>query len=159
MRWQDLAPVAALEERIHPDSAWSLDTWWAELAMRPRRHYVVLEVASGGAPSSHGIVIAGYAGLTLAGQSADVMTIAVDPAHRGRGRGRALLTALHEHATRAGAREILLEVRADNTAALGLYAAEGYRTASVRRGYYQPGSVDAIVQRRGLATGTVPAGD
>jgi len=149
MRWQDLAAVAELEDSIHPESAWSLATWWAELAGRPRRHYVVLDPA----PDTAGPVIGGYAGLTLSGRSADVMTVAVAPAYQGRGAGARLLQALHHHAAEAGAHELMLEVRADNEAALALYAAQGYRTVAVRRGYYQPGAVDAIVQRCDLSGG------
>jgi len=153
MRWHDLAAVAELERRLYPDSAWSPATWWAELAERPTRHYVVLDV--GHATAGRGV--AGYAGLTLAGRSADVMTIAVDPDYRGRGEGGRLLSTLHAHARQAGAREVMLEVRADNAAALALYAVHGYRTVSVRRGYYQPGAVDAIVQRHDLTGGaTLP---
>jgi len=155
MRWTDLQEVAMLERVLYPESAWSAATWWAELAQRPARRYVVLEseVAGGSGP------IAGYAGLTMTGRSADVMTIAVDQALRGQGWGSVLLSTLHAQAARAGAEEVMLEVRADNRAALALYAAHGYRTVSVRRGYYQPGAVDAIVQRHELSGGDGPPDD
>ena len=44
----------------------------------------------------------------------------------------------------AGAERLLLEVRADNTAARGLYDSAGFRLLQTRRGYY-PGGVDALV--------------
>ena len=43
--------------------------------------------------------------------------------------------------------EVLLEVRADNDAAARLYALFGFDRIGVRRGYYQPGRVDAVVMR------------
>ena len=48
------------------------------------------------------------------------------------------------------ARDVVLEVRADNAAALALYADAGFTTVRTRRGYYRnPGSdpVDALVLR------------
>ena len=45
---------------------------------------------------------------------------------------------------------MLLEVRADNAPALGLYGRHGFEQVSVRRRYYQPGDVDALVLRRRL---------
>lgn len=159
MRWTDLDEVAAMERLVHPDSAWSVAVWWAELAQRPARHYIVLEIvveSGGDAGSGH---VAGYAGLTVSGRSADIMTIAVGPSFRGQGWGSVLLAALHDAATRAGVDEVMLEVRADNPGALALYAAHGYSTVSVRRGYYQPGAVDAIVQRHELPGGDGPSDD
>jgi [ribosomal protein S18]-alanine N-acetyltransferase len=38
-------------------------------------------------------------------------------------------------------------VRADNETAARLYARFGFERIGVRRGYYQPGRVDAIVMR------------
>ena len=46
----------------------------------------------------------------------------------------------------------VLEVRADNTAAIGLYARYGFQEVHRRRGYYQPGAVDALIMRRKVAS-------
>lgn len=138
LRWQDLAEVQRIESAAFPDDAWSPASFWGELAARPRRDYVVLE--------DDGIV--GYAGLDLAGETADVMTIAVDPGRRGAGHGARLLEALLARAEAAGAEQVMLEVRADNAAATGLYERFGFTEVRRRRGYYQPGSVDALVMRR-----------
>ena len=53
-------------------------------------------------------------------------------------------------ASAAGAQSVLLEVRADNAPALRLYGRHGFEQVSVRRRYYQPGDVDALVLRRRL---------
>ena len=42
-RWTDLPALAALERDLFAHDAWSEPTWWAELAGRPRRDYVVLD--------------------------------------------------------------------------------------------------------------------
>jgi ribosomal-protein-alanine N-acetyltransferase len=44
-------------------------------------------------------------------------------------------------------------VRADNQPASALYRRHGFEPISVRRRYYQPGDVDAVVMRRRLGTG------
>ncbi|GGL35554.1 N-acetyltransferase [Phycicoccus endophyticus] len=140
--WSDLRALAALETRIFPDDAWTEASWWAELAGRPRREYLVLE--AGGA-------LAGYAGLDHGGEVADVMTLAVVPQRRGDGLGRLLLESLEAAAAARGAGHLMLEVRADNAAALALYARGGFEVLTRRRGYYHPGAVDAVVMRKHLA--------
>jgi len=141
LRWTDLAVLAGLEAGLFAEDAWTEATWWSELAARPRRDYVVLETDEG---------IVGYAGLDHGGEVADVMTIAVAPAGRGRGLGSRLLAELEDRARRRGAAYLMLEVRADNTAARGLYARSGFAELAVRRRYYQPGDVDALVLRKPL---------
>ncbi|HEY6425560.1 MAG TPA: ribosomal protein S18-alanine N-acetyltransferase [Pseudonocardiaceae bacterium] len=87
----------------------------------------------------------GYAGLARAGGEAEVHTLAVDPAHQGRGIGRSLLRALLDHA--AGA-TVFLEVRTDNDSAIQLYRSEGFIVIGTRRGYYRPSGADAFTMRR-----------
>lgn len=135
VRWQDLEVLAALEQELFGTEAWSLASWWGELAGRPRRDYLLAEDSEG---------VAGYAGLDHAGDISDVMTIATLPRVRGRGLGRRLLDELVARSRAAGAQRLLLEVRADNTAARGLYDSAGFRLLQTRRGYY-PGGVDALV--------------
>lgn len=155
MRWQDLSAVVALERELFPDSAWSAASWWGELAGRPRRDYVVLVDPQGTVEDGVG----GYAGLDLAGETADVMTVAVHPRLRGTGQGSVLLSALLDRARAAGAARVMLEVRADNEAALGLYRRHGFTVVHTRRGYYQPGGVDALVMRAGVEGEGVPGDD
>ena len=44
-RWTDVGALAALEGDLFPHDAWAETTWWAELAGRPRRDYVVIDGA------------------------------------------------------------------------------------------------------------------
>ncbi len=141
LHWTDLPALAALERDLFAHDAWAEPTWWAELAGRPRREYLVLTDADG---------VLGYAGLDHGGDVADVMTIAVAPRAQGHGFGRLLLDELEQRARSRGAAHVILEVRADNLAALGLYERSGYAVLSTRRRYYQPGDVDALVMRKPL---------
>jgi ribosomal-protein-alanine N-acetyltransferase len=136
--WRDIPRLAELERSLFAKDAWSLETWWAELAGRPRRLYLVLEEDDG---------IEGYAGLDLGGDIADVMTVAVVPASRGKGLGDLLVGELLRHAAEGGAGSVMLEVRADNGPARRLYERLGFEEVSVRRRYYQPDGVDAAIMR------------
>lgn len=146
--WRDIEAFAELERELFADDAWSASSWWSELAARPRRHYVTLVEAA-----DEGEVL-GYAGLDRGGEVDDVMTIAVAPTARRRGFGRLLLDHLVEAAVTDGAEHLLLEVRADNAAALAMYAERGFTTVSVRRRYY--GDVDAHVMRLPLPAADTP---
>lgn len=136
MRWWDVPAVHALEVRLFDPDQWSPEVFWSELAAG--RWYLVAE--------ADGRVV-GYAGLAVAGSQADVQTVAVSPDAQGRGLGTLLLDALVVEASRQGARSLLLEVRADNPAAIALYQRAGFERIAVRRRYYQPGDVDAHVMR------------
>ncbi len=143
MRWWDLPEVLALEADLFPEDAWSEGMFWSELAHArgpaATRRYVVAETPAG--------KLAGYAGLAAAGGLGDVQTIAVAREQWGTGLGARLLTDLLQHATAFECDEVLLEVRVDNTRAQRLYERFGFEPIGFRRGYYQPGNVDALVMR------------
>jgi ribosomal-protein-alanine N-acetyltransferase len=139
MRWWDIETLLPLEQELFGPSAWTAETFWAELAHPETRWYVVAEDAAGGP--------IGYAGLLAPGAEADVQTVAVASAAQGHGVGRILLEALIEQAGLRGASSLLLEVRADNAPAIGLYAQRGFEQIAIRRRYYQPEDVDALVMR------------
>ncbi|WP_445518414.1 ribosomal protein S18-alanine N-acetyltransferase [Streptomyces sp. NEAU-174] len=142
MRWWDLERVMELEEELFPEDAWSRGMFWSELAhARGRdatRHYVVAE---------EGARLAGYAGLAVVDRTGDVQTIAAARDHWGTGLGARLLTDLLTAATAFECREVLLEVRVDNARAQRLYERFGFEPIGIRKGYYQPGNVDALVMR------------
>ncbi|WP_407560604.1 ribosomal protein S18-alanine N-acetyltransferase [Streptomyces sp. 184] len=144
MRWWDIDPVLALERDTFPDDAWSPAMFWSELAHArgpgATRSYVVAEDADGR--------VVGYGGLAALDGTGDVQTIAAARDHWGTGLGPRLLEALLDAARRFGCREVLLEVRVDNDRAQRLYERHGFAVIGVRRGYYQPGNIDALVMRR-----------
>ncbi|SDC74291.1 ribosomal-protein-alanine N-acetyltransferase [Streptomyces prasinopilosus] len=155
MRWWDIERVFQLERELFPEDAWSRGMFWSELAHArgpaATRRYVVAE--------EDGRLV-GYAGLTSVGTAADgeeggdgatgvadVQTIAVRRDHWGTGLGSRLLTELLRAATAFECAEVLLECRIDNVRAQKLYERFGFETIGVRKGYYQPGNVDALVMR------------
>lgn len=60
------------------------------------------------------------------GHRAWINYLAVDPAHRGRGYGRLMMAEVEARLTAVGCPKLNLQVRSDNTDALGFYAALGY---------------------------------
>jgi len=142
MRWWDIDPVLELEKDLFPEDAWSRGMFWSELAhargAAATRRYLVAE--------EDGRLV-GYAGLASAGELADVQTIAVARDHWGTGLGGRLLTELLQAATAFECAEVMLECRVDNDRAQKLYERYGFEPIGFRRGYYQPGNVDALVMR------------
>ncbi|OEV03528.1 ribosomal-protein-alanine acetyltransferase [Streptomyces oceani] len=144
MRWWHIEPVVRLEGAVFPDDAWSAGMFWSELAHargpRATRRYLVAHTTEG--------ELAGYGGLVATDRTGDIQTLGVLPAHRRTGLGARLLDALLCAATRDfDCHEVLLEVRVDNAAARRLYERFGFVPIGVRRGYYQPGNIDALVMR------------
>jgi [ribosomal protein S18]-alanine N-acetyltransferase len=144
MNKTDMAAIIALEQELFPEDAWTPEMFAAEFAQPPsRRLYLVAE---------QGNVLIGYAGMMFTGGSqADVVTLAVTPARWGEGTGTALLTALVDEAEKRGYEEVLLEVREDNPRARQLYLRHGFTEIGIRRGYYQPSGVNAVIMRKVLA--------
>ncbi|WP_307624196.1 ribosomal protein S18-alanine N-acetyltransferase [Streptomyces sp. V3I7] len=141
MRWWDIDPVLELEKALFPEDAWSRGMFWSELAHsrgpEATRRYIV---ATGGDRK-----IVGYAGLAAQGDLGDIQTIAVARDLQGTGLGARLLTELLRAATAFECAEVMLECRVDNIRAQKLYERFGFAPIGFRRGYYQPGNVDALV--------------
>ncbi len=96
----------------------------------------------------------GFAISRLAADEAEILTIAVERAWRGRGVGRDLLREHLSRATLSGARAMFLEVDAANAAAIALYARFGFVQVGRREGYYRRldgKPATALVMRKELA--------
>ena len=143
MRLTDLPAVLELEEQLFAPDTWTAAMYRDELARTDTRHYLVAEDRNGDAAR-----IVGYAGLIAYRDEAHVSTIGVAGDRQGEGIGAALLDALLAEADRRRVPVVLLEVRADNELAQGLYRRRGFAEIGRRRGYYQPSGTDAVVMKR-----------
>lgn len=89
----------------------------------------------------------GYAVASASGEEGHVVSVAVDPRHRRRRIGTALLSAVTERLAKGGVKQIHLEVRKGNAGAISFYQQMGYQISSEIKHYYADGE-DAWVLRR-----------
>lgn len=85
---------------------------------------------------------------------AELLTIATHPSQQRSGRAAAIMGDWQTKAAKRGATRAFLEVAADNTAAITLYHACGFRANGLRRGYYRTvggRKVDAVMMARSFS--------
>lgn len=95
--------------------------------------------------------IVGFAVAAVVADQVELESIAVDPARRRLGVGRALSGAVMLWGREAGAREMLLEVRSANAEARALYDRLGFTETGLRRGYYSDPPDDAVLMSVSLS--------
>lgn len=150
----DLPAILALEResQSHP---WSASSFGAAVAGEGGERAVLLcEYRRMGLLVERRVV--GYCVLRVLAGELEIHNLVVAPDRRGRGLGRLLLGFALAFGAGHGAGRALLEVRAGNAAARGLYAAEGFREVGRRAGYYAQPPEDALVLGREIGVGRLP---
>lgn len=94
--------------------------------------------------------VAGYVIAFAIGEDAELLNIAVDPEHRGKGLAGQMLDAVLIELAGRGVKNAFLEVRESNGAARALYGSRGFTEIGRRRSYYRRPIEDALVMRRML---------
>lgn len=128
---RDLTALAALE-RDSFDPPWTLKT--LETIVRRQDAWVA---------ERDGSIVASALFQTVIDES-ELLRLAVVPQQRREGLGRALLQHSLAELREKGVERCVLEVRADNRPALGLYHTLGFRTVGRRARYYADGT-DALL--------------
>jgi [ribosomal protein S18]-alanine N-acetyltransferase len=137
-RWWHVDEVLPIDADLFGPERWTAAMFWNELANG--HHYVV---------ALDGDEVVGYAGLAIApGSEAWINTLGVRRDRQRHGLGGELLGWVLDRARAEQASQVLLEVAADNGPAQRLYDTHGFDVIGVRRRYYQPSDVDALVMRR-----------
>lgn len=137
MTLDDIPGVMEIENRSFP-TPWSESSFRYEILENP---YASLFVVRRRNP----LAIIAFACVWIVNQEIKVNNIAVHPDWRTRGIGRRLLRFLIGFAREQGCREMTLEVRPSNEAALCLYRAAGFAIIGRRKQYYTDTHEDAIV--------------
>jgi ribosomal-protein-alanine N-acetyltransferase len=140
LTYADLPQVIAIERRAFP-TPWSLAMFVLELS---KPSGVCLSARRDGR-------MVGYVVCSRYDTVWHIMNVAVDPDERRTGVATALLTELLRRVGDPQAR-YTLEVRQSNTGAIALYEQLGFRTAGLRRRYYQDNGEDALIMWRTPAT-------
>lgn len=139
---RDAAAIAALHSV-------SFARGWSEQEVETLlidRHVIAHRAMSGSA-------MAGFILSRLVEDEAEILSVAVTDAKRGRGLARALLSLHLRRLAGLGACAIFLEVDEHNAPALRIYDRAGFHEISRRPNYYQGGggkAADALVLRRDL---------
>ena len=116
---------------------------FCRFADAPANHYCCAVKADG--------TLLGYGGISLVADEAEIITVAVSPAHRRQGIARALMEHMLCLAEDARA-SVYLEVRASNTPARELYLSLGFAETGVRKNYYTSPREDAVLMMRSHGT-------
>ena len=154
LTYADLPEVVAIERRAFT-SPWSLAMFVLELS-KPSGICLAavateaMPKAAGDEPPGRGRELVGYLICSRYDTVWHVMNVAVDPQRRRRGIATALISRVLERV--GGDAQLTLEVRRSNAGAITLYERFGFRSAGVRRRYYQDNGEDAIVMWRTPAT-------
>ena len=137
----DLDAVVAIERLTFADP-WSRKSFASTLG-QPHVHALAADAAGG--------ALAGYALWSDVEDEGEILNIAVAPAARRHGIGRALLDAALAALREGGVRTVFLEVRRSNDAAIALYRAAGFQSLGVRPAYYAQPREDALTMSLELA--------
>jgi len=137
----DIQVLVSLDKELFPYSPWSSGQYREEISAPTRRFIVALDEA---------LNVIGYAGVFApGGAEADILTVGVISKYRGQGIARQLMAGISQWAIDQGSIAMMLEVKTDNAAAIGLYESLGYSKLNIRKDYFGTG-LDALVMRKEL---------
>ena len=140
-RWkfEDILGISELEKECFPQEPWS----YRMLADSfENENFTGVLYEDGGE-------IAGYGGISMGYDTADIDNIAVSERYRRCGLGGKMLEELVSVARSKGAQKVFLEVRVSNRAAMSLYLKHGFKGVYARTRYYTDGE-DCLVMARDI---------
>jgi [ribosomal protein S18]-alanine N-acetyltransferase len=135
MQLADIPAVYTIETASFA-TPWTIDIFEREITENTFASYFVIENEG---------VIAGYCGMWLVIDEAQITNIAILPSYRGKKLGEKLFAHVMEQAILAGAYRLSLEVRVSNLPAQHLYRKFGLVPGGIRKNYYTDNQEDAIV--------------
>lgn len=138
-KYEDILRISELEKECFPQEPWS----YRMLADSFENENFI------GVLCDDGGEIAGYGGLTLGYDTADIDNIAVSESYRGGGIGGAMLEWLVAAAAERGMTRVFLEVRVSNSRAMALYLKHNFKGVYARTRYYTDGE-DCLVMARDI---------
>ena len=133
--------VAAIETIIQPQDAWTYQTLSELLAQDSIDLLVVYQIDK----------VVGYCLYQVVFEQAEILRIGTHPDYQRQGIASRIFARLNKALEANQVESLLLEVRADNTAAIALYEQQGLAVIHTRKGYYQiphRPAIDALIMQR-----------
>lgn len=140
----DLENLYQLEQQLFPD-CWDTSAL-QDLSAQDYNHFFVVKDLD---------KIIGYCIVQVMFDTAEILRIGVDKDSQGQGIAKQLLNNVVDFLTKLSVEKLLLEVRADNRLAIGLYQSFGFLQIHCRKKYYrlQNGlTVDALILQKELVS-------
>ncbi|MFZ3075379.1 MAG: ribosomal protein S18-alanine N-acetyltransferase [Psychrobacter glacincola] len=133
--------VAAIETIIQPQDAWGYRTVIELLAQDSIDLLVVYQIDK----------VVGYCLYQVVFEQAEILRIGTHPDYQRQGIASRIFARLNKALEVNQVESLLLEVQADNTAAIALYEQQGLAVIHTRKGYYQiphRPAIDALIMQR-----------
>ena len=134
MEEKDINQIVLGEEKVFGTSL-GFDMIYQDFKLNPYAQYLVLEISK---------KVAGYIGLWITEENADIINFYVEPKYQGNGFGTMLLDFAISLCEMCNVNSLSLEVREKNEKAIKLYLNKGFLFSHKRAGYYEDGE-DALV--------------
>lgn len=135
---EHLAAISALEEATFEEP-------WSERALElfvGEDNFAVVAVSED--------KLISYCTVTAVLDEAQIINVATDKEHRGKGYAKRVLEAVIDECQRRGAVSLSLEVRVSNSGAVSLYEKHGFSVAGKRKDFYRAPREDALVMIKNL---------
>lgn len=134
MKESDLEDVYSIEKAVFT-MPWSYDSF-ADTLKLPNTIYLVAELQG---------KIVGYIGIWKVLDEGDITNVAVGEDSRNMGIGQSLISKAIRIAREEGIKDLTLEVRKSNKAAIFLYEKNGFKSVGIRPDFYEQPKEDAII--------------
>ena len=145
---QAVQAVADIEAIVQPQDAWSYQTLVELLKQESMDMLIVYDHEKNEQTEDSSIV--GYCLYQVMFEQAEILRIGTHPDYQRQGIASQIIDNLHKVLQSNQVENLLLEVRADNHAAIALYEKQAFAVIHRRKGYYQSpnqSAVDALIMQ------------
>ena len=139
----NIQAVADIEAVVQMQDAWNYQTLTDLLTQDSVKLFITTDTVE--------CKVVGYCLYQVIFEQAEILRIGTHPDYQRQGIASRLLTRLNIELKANQVESLLLEVRADNAAAIGLYKQQEFAVIHRRKGYYQvphQTAVDALIMQR-----------
>ena len=148
-RQQALQAVANIETLVQPEDPWTEQTL-AEMLAQDSTHIMIVYKPEGKADNNK---VIGYCLYQVIFEQAEILRIGTHPDYQRQGIASQIFAQLNKELELMSnqVESLLLEVRADNFAAIALYEQQAFAVIHTRKNYYQvphQPAVDALIMQR-----------